>query len=85
MTRLQVIRDEIARLQTQLSLLRSSQENLNRVVRLEIAEPKMREWADNQLHINQREIDSVITVMLDAEAEEHQLTSPRMQRQYAGR
>jgi len=74
MTRLQVIRGEIALLQTRLSQLRSSQENLNRVVGLEIADPKIREWADIQIHINQREIDSVMTALLDAEAEEHQLT-----------
>jgi len=80
MTRLQEIRDRIALCQKKLRDLKSSEENLKNIVELGIADLMMRKWAEHKIPAVQREFESVHIALLNAEAEEHRLTWPRMQR-----
>jgi len=74
MTRLQSVRNQIAHLQTRLSELRISQEEKTKISGLAIADPEMRKRAKDQIPIIEREIESVIRLILNAEAEESRLT-----------
>jgi hypothetical protein len=74
MTRLQSVRNQIAHLQAQLSGLRISQEEKTKISGLAIADPEMRKWAKNHIPIIEREIESVMRLILNAEAEESRLT-----------
>jgi hypothetical protein len=79
MTHLQEVRKRIADFEKKLSGLRSNEEYMKGIVGLEIADPVMRKWAEEQIPAVQREFESVLIQLRDAEAEEHRLTWPRLQ------
>jgi hypothetical protein len=71
MTRLQIIRDRIAHLENRYALLHYQKGVLERAwsESVKVAIPKF-----------QKEMDVVLNALRDAEAEEHRIVWPRMQR-----
>jgi len=85
MTRLQEIRKRIADFENRLRELHSALENQKSIAGLEIADPIIRENAQARIPVLQLEFERVHVALREAEAEEHRLTWPRMQRRSARR
>jgi hypothetical protein len=85
MTHLQEVRKQIANCEQRLRELHSALEDSKKIAGLDIADPMMREDARIRIPLLQIEFDRAHVALRNAEAEEHRLTWPRMQRQSAGR